>query len=127
MLTDICEGRGTPDMLDKLKAIGDTMKKGSLCGLGQTAPNPVLTTLKYFEHEYQAHIEDKKCPAGVCRSLIKFTIAAEACTGCRACAIVCPVEAISGAKKKPHQINQEVCIRCGSCKTACKFEAVIVD
>jgi NADH:ubiquinone oxidoreductase subunit F (NADH-binding) len=127
MLTDICEGRGTPEMLDKLRAIGDAMKKGSLCGLGQTAPNPVLTTLKYFEHEYKAHIVDKKCPAGVCRELIKFTIDAAACTGCRACALVCPVEAIAGEKKKPHQINQEVCIRCGSCKQACKFEAVIVD
>jgi len=127
ILTDISEGRGSMEQLGRLKDIGDAMKKGSLCGLGQTAPNPVLTTLKYFEDEYRAHIEDGKCPAGVCRELIEFRIDQEACNGCRACAIVCPVEAIAGEKRKPHQIDQEVCIRCGSCRQACKFGAVIVD
>ncbi len=127
MLTDICEGRGTPEYIDRLRLIGDTVKRTSLCGLGQTAPNPVLTTLRHFEDEYLVHIEHGKCPAGVCRELISFRIDQEKCTGCRACVQVCPVEAIVGAKKKPHQINQEVCIRCGSCRQACKFGSVIVE
>jgi NADH:ubiquinone oxidoreductase subunit F (NADH-binding)/NAD-dependent dihydropyrimidine dehydrogenase PreA subunit/(2Fe-2S) ferredoxin len=127
ILTDICEGRGTPEQIRQLRVIGDTVKKGSLCGLGQTVPNPVLTTLQYFEEEYLAHVRDKKCKAGVCRELISFSIDAAKCTGCRACAVICPVEAVSGEKKKPHQINQEVCIRCGSCRAACKFGAIVVD
>jgi NADH:ubiquinone oxidoreductase subunit F (NADH-binding)/NAD-dependent dihydropyrimidine dehydrogenase PreA subunit len=127
ILTDISEGRGTPAQIEKLRLIGDTVKKGSLCGLGQTAPNPVLTTLRYFEDEYRAHIEQKKCPAGVCRELIEFRIDEKECTGCRACAVACPVEAIIGEKKQPHQIDQALCIRCGSCRQACKFDAVIVE
>jgi NADH-quinone oxidoreductase subunit F len=127
ILTDICEGRGAPEQIQQLRLIADTVKKGSLCGLGQTCPNPVLTTLQYFEDEYRAHVEDKKCPAGVCRALISFSIDQTTCTGCRACARACPVEAISGEKKKPHQIDQGICIRCGSCRTACKFESIIVD
>ncbi len=127
ILTDICEGRGTARQIEQLKLIGDTVKKGSLCGLGQTAPNPVLTTLRHFEDEYRAHVEKGKCPAGVCRELITFTIDQEKCTGCRACALICPVDAVSGEKKQPHQINQEICIRCGSCRSACKFASVIVD
>jgi NADH:ubiquinone oxidoreductase subunit F (NADH-binding)/Pyruvate/2-oxoacid:ferredoxin oxidoreductase delta subunit len=127
ILTDICEGRGTARQIEQLKLIGDTVKKGSLCGLGQTAPNPVLTTLRHFEDEYRAHVEKGKCPAGVCRELITFTIDQERCTGCRACALICPVDAVSGEKKQPHQINQEICIRCGSCRSACKFASVIVD
>lgn len=126
-LVDICEGKGSPDQIDKLRMIGDTVKRGSLCGLGQTAPNPVLTTLRYFEDEYRAHIEHRKCPAGVCRELIEFRIDAEKCTGCRACALVCPVEAIAGEKKQPHVIDQALCIRCGSCRQACKFDSVIVE
>jgi NADH-quinone oxidoreductase subunit F len=127
MLTDITEGRGTAQQVETLKKISDTMRKASLCGLGQTAPNPVLTTLRYFEDEYRAHIEQKKCPAGVCREIIHFSIDEEACTGCRACIPACPVEAISGELKKLHEINQELCIHCGSCRDVCKFDAVHVE
>ena len=127
ILTSITEGQGTKEHLEVLRKIGDTMKSSSLCGLGQTAPNPVLTTLRYYEEEYRAHIEEHKCPAGACRALIRFAIDPKRCTGCRACARACPVEAISGEKKQPHLIDQELCIRCGSCRQACKFDAVLVD
>ncbi len=126
-LTHISEGCATPDQIETMRKVGDSMKKGSLCGLGQTAPNPVLTTLRYFEDEYRAHIEDKKCPAGVCRALITFHIDPQLCTGCMACAPACPVDAISGEKKKTHHIDQNLCIRCGSCRQACKFDAVVVN
>ncbi len=127
MLTDITEGRGNPRQIETMKKISDTMGKASLCGLGQTAPNPVLTTLRFFENEYRAHVEEKKCPAGVCREIIRFSIVPGACTGCRACIPACPVEAITGKLKELHEINQELCIRCGSCRDVCKFEAVNVQ
>lgn len=127
ILTGITQGKGTLDQLDTLRKIGDTMKSASLCGLGQTAANPVLTTLQYFEEEYRAHIEDHKCPAGACRALIRFDIDPARCTGCGACLRACPVAAISGEKKQPHAIDQQLCIQCGSCRQACKFEAVLVD
>lgn len=127
ILTDITEGRGTPEQIDKLRKIGDTMKNASLCGLGQTAANPVLTTLHYFEDEYRAHIEERRCPAGACRALIHFSIDPAHCTGCGACARACPVDAISGTKKQPHSIDENRCIRCGSCRQVCKFDAVLVD
>jgi NADH:ubiquinone oxidoreductase subunit F (NADH-binding)/NAD-dependent dihydropyrimidine dehydrogenase PreA subunit/(2Fe-2S) ferredoxin len=127
ILTGITEGNGTLDQLEIMRKIGDTMKSASLCGLGQTAANPVLTTLQYFEDEYRAHIMDGKCPAGACRALIDFAIDPARCTGCGACLRACPVAAIGGAKKKPHAIDQERCIRCGSCREACKFEAVLVS
>ena len=127
MLTDIAEGHGTSEQIETMKKISDTMMKASLCGLGQTAPNPVLTTLRYFEDEYRAHVENRKCPAGVCREIIRFSVDAEACTGCRACIPVCPTEAITGELKEVHEINQELCIRCGSCRDVCKFDAVHVE
>lgn len=126
LLTDICEGKGTAKHIETLRLIGDTMKRGSLCGLGQTAPNPVVTTLRYFEDEYRTHIEEKKCPAGVCRSLIHFEIDPEKCTGCGVCVSICPVGAVSGEKKSTHVISDDLCIRCGSCREACRFRAIAV-
>jgi NADH:ubiquinone oxidoreductase subunit F (NADH-binding)/(2Fe-2S) ferredoxin len=127
LLTGITEGRGAEDDLETIRKIGDTLKKASLCGLGQTAPNPALTTLDAFMDEYLAHIRDHKCPAGVCKDLISFSIDPKACTGCMACAKVCPVEAVSGTKKQPHAIDPQTCIRCGACRQACKFGAVRVE
>lgn len=127
MLTEICEGRGRLEDLETIRRIGETMKKASLCGLGQTASNPALTTLDAFMDEYLAHIRDRKCPAGVCKALIRFAVDPKQCTGCMACAKVCPVGAVIGRKKKPHRIDQDACIRCGACRQACKFDAIIVE
>ncbi|HDQ39527.1 MAG TPA: NADH-quinone oxidoreductase subunit NuoF [Desulfonatronum sp.] len=127
ILTAITEGKGSVEDLESIRKIGETMKKASLCGLGQTAPNPALTTLDSFMDEYLAHIKDRKCPAGVCRALIRFRIDPKLCTGCMACAKACPVGAVSGKKKKPHRIDFDLCIRCGACRQACKFNAVIVE
>jgi NADH-quinone oxidoreductase subunit F len=125
ILTRITEGKGRMEDLDLLEELSERIKKTSLCGLGQTAPNPVLTTLKYFRDEYIAHIQEHRCPAGVCKELITFTIDAEKCVGCTACARKCPVNCISGEVKKPHVIDQEACIKCGSCYDTCKFNAII--
>ncbi len=124
ILDRISKGKGQPDDLQKLKDIGHAMRKASLCGLGQTAPNPFMSTMKYFEEEYRAHIEDKKCPAGKCKDLLTYTIDEAKCVGCTACARRCPVSCISGQVKKLHVIDQSKCIKCGQCYEACKFDAV---
>ena len=123
-LTRITESQGQEGDIELLEELAETIKDSSLCGLGQTAPNPVLTTIKYFRDEYEAHIRDKKCPALSCKLLLTYTIDEEKCTGCTACAKGCPVDAIEGEKKKVHFVHQDICIKCGLCYTKCKFEAI---
>lgn len=127
ILTRICEGEGEESDIAKLKSLSQDIKAGSLCALGQTAPNPVLTTLEYFEDEYWAHIRDKHCPAGVCKNLITYRIDPDACIGCTRCAKSCPVNVISGERKKPHVIDAAACIKCGTCADVCPVDAVIVS
>lgn len=127
ILTRITEGKGTAVDLELLEDLGSVMADGSLCGLGQTAANPVLSTLRYFREEYEQHINNKRCPAGVCKSLVTYTIDAEACTGCLRCVKPCPTDAITGERKKPHVIEQEKCIQCGTCMDACPDDAVVVE
>ncbi len=124
LLTTICQGKGHLDDLDKIREIGHAMQKASLCGLGQTAPNPVLSTMKYFEKEYKAHIVEKRCPSGKCRQLVTYYVLPNKCIGCTVCARRCPVNAISGERQKIHFIDPEKCIKCGECLTACKFGAI---
>ncbi len=124
ILEKITQGRGEPEDVERLEQLAEVIKKASLCGLGQTAPNPVLTTLKYFRDEYEAHVTEKKCPAGVCRELITYSIDPDKCTGCRVCVKACPVDAIRGEVKNPHSIDKSLCIKCGSCKEVCRFDAV---
>jgi len=124
MLHEICHGHGTPEDLVKLRSLGKTIKDTSLCGLGQTSPNPVLSTLDNFYDEYVAHVTDKTCPAGQCTTLIKYTIDPEKCIGCTACARVCPASCISGKVKEKHLIDQSKCIKCGACMAKCKFNAI---
>ena len=126
ILERITKGEGKEGDIEKLEELAYNVKMGSLCGLGQTAPNPVLTTIKYFRDEYEAHIKEKKCPAKQCRSLIRYIIVEEKCTGCTVCARNCPVHAISGERNKPHVIDQETCIKCGICYDSCKFDAIEV-
>ncbi len=124
LLNKIVEGRASMEDLDKIDELASYIKENSLCGLGQTAPNPVLSTLRYFRDEYIEHIEHKHCPAGVCKALMSYHIDPEACTGCTACRRVCPVEAISGEVKQPHEIDQSKCIKCGACMEKCRFGAI---
>ncbi len=124
ILDKIIAGNGEMEDLDKLEELSNYIKSASLCGLGQTAPNPVLSTLRYFRDEYVAHIVDKKCPAGVCKSLLQYNIDADKCKGCTACARKCPVNAISGAVKQAHVIDTAKCIKCGACISTCKFNAI---
>ena len=124
LLTNICQGKGQMGDLDKIREIGHAMQKAALCGLGQTAPNPVLSTMKYYEKEYKAHIVEKRCPSGKCRQLVTFYVLPNKCIGCTVCARRCPVNAISGERQKIHFIDPEKCIKCGECLTACKFGAI---
>lgn len=124
ILTRITEGKGEMDDIDKLEQLAVKIIKGSLCGLGQTAPNPVLTTLRYFRDEYIAHIEEKRCPAHSCTALLRYEVIPDKCVGCTACARKCPVSCISGAVKQVHEIDQSKCVKCGACYTACKFYAI---
>jgi NADH-quinone oxidoreductase subunit F len=125
ILTDITEGKATNEDLELLEELGGVIKDTALCALGGTAPNPVLSTIKYFRHEYKAHIDDKSCPAGVCKALIEYSIDSNKCTGCGACLRQCPQDAISGEKRETHKIDPEKCIKCGACYDVCKFEAII--
>jgi NADH:ubiquinone oxidoreductase subunit F (NADH-binding)/(2Fe-2S) ferredoxin/Pyruvate/2-oxoacid:ferredoxin oxidoreductase delta subunit len=127
MVTGIAEGRGTLEQLDLLEELGETMTLASLCGLGKTAANPVLSTLRHFRDEYVAHIVEQRCPAGVCRALVTYAIEPGACTGCMVCARSCPQHAISGERRQAHFIDQDLCIACGMCREVCRFDAVSVS
>jgi NADH-quinone oxidoreductase subunit F len=127
ILTRITEGKGKAEDIEYLEKLGRNIIKGSLCGLGQTAPNPVLTTLKYFRDEYEAHVNEKRCPARKCKKLITFKVIKEKCTGCTLCKRQCPVEAISGERKEVHMINTDKCIACRLCYSACKFDAIEIN
>jgi len=127
IVSDICAGKGEESHIPLLEELGEAVKDGSMCALGGTAPNPVLSTLRYFRDEYEAHIKERRCPAGVCKALITYRIDPQKCKACLLCNRNCPQEAISGEKKKPQTIEQSKCIKCGVCRDVCKFEAVTVQ
>jgi len=127
ILTDITEGKGKDGDIEVLEELCDVLSYAALCGLGTSAPNPVLSTIRYFRDEYEAHIKDKKCPGGVCKNLITYRIDPDACTGCTLCAKQCPQDCITGEKKQTHVIDQDKCIKCNVCRDVCKFDAVLVE
>jgi len=127
ILERITEGKGTSQDIDLLSELGQAVKDASLCGLGQTAPNPVLSTIRYFRPEYETHINEAKCPALSCKALITYSIDPEKCTGCMACIKPCPVQAITGEKKQPHTLDAEKCTRCGVCVQVCKFDSIMIN
>ena len=124
ILEKITEGSGTPEDIDTLEELAAHIKANALCGLGQTAPNPILSTIRHFRDEYMAHVVDKRCPAGVCKNLLRYVIDPEKCRGCTACARACPAGAITGTLKEPHEIDMEKCLKCGTCMDTCKFGAI---
>ncbi len=126
ILDRITSGQGREEDIETLEWMGAAIRDGSLCALGGSAPNPVLTTIRYFRDEYMAHIKEGRCPAGVCKALISFSVDPENCTGCRACARICPTQAVTGEKKKVHEVDPALCIKCGACFDACKFDAVLI-
>jgi NADH:ubiquinone oxidoreductase subunit F (NADH-binding)/(2Fe-2S) ferredoxin len=126
LLNDICNGEAEEGTIELLEELSNTVKECSLCALGGSAPNPVLSTLRYFRNEYEAHVKEKKCPAGVCKALITYSIDADKCTGCLLCLRNCPQKAITGEKKKPHKIQADLCIKCGICRDICTYDAVVV-
>jgi NADH-quinone oxidoreductase subunit F len=127
ILDNITEGKGNEESLSLLEELAEVVADTSLCGLGKTAPNPVLSALRYFRPEFEAHIYQKRCPAAVCIPLIQYSISEADCTGCGACKKVCPTQAVEGERKKSHRILFELCSKCGSCKDVCKANAVMVQ
>jgi ferredoxin len=127
ILERITKGQSQAEDLSKLESLGETIKRGSLCGLGQTAPNPVLTTLRYFRPEYLMHVKEKHCAAAVCRELIEYRVVPEKCTGCQRCVSVCPTGAITGPRAEPHNLDPSKCIKCRACYEICRFDAIAGD